>query len=138
MNENFIDTTSGLIDGRYEKLIKDEAIIVGKCILCGKKYKAFSFIPASAINAYTTRRWNIKHRRGVKIEIYSIQTDGQARAWKRIVEGIARGTCYQVSKCYVDRFGITTYYLNVKWKEFFENENPRENYIVPAPKEDAK
>ena len=53
------------------------------------------------------------------------------KKWSPIISGLVKNTCYIASKCYLSRYGIANYYLNVNWRKYIKNLN--DDYVVPRP-----
>jgi len=116
-------------------ILKGQNIVINRCLAIGKQNGDFNFYPACNMMPNGNRAKMEKIRKkSIKVEIMNIKSDGQLRGWKKLMEGIVAGTCYQYSKAYTDRYGIVSYYLNVSWATLELNHRRNEDYIVPPPK----
>jgi hypothetical protein len=122
--------------GSFDVIKKDEAAVINRCIAYGKKYTQFCFIPsADEYSSFTRHDQRRRNKHSVKVEILKVRDEAQLRQWRKVLEHIVSGTCYEFGKQYVNRYRIVTYYLNVKWREFAIDWVERDNYVVPPPTE---
>lgn len=124
---------SELREGAMLEIVKDEAIVINRCIAYGKKYPNFNFYPSSNLMPTNRRKAHDIHKRTIKVSIMNIRNDNQSRQWKKVIEQIVSGTCFITSKCYTDMLGISNYYLNVNWSKYFVSGQPNSAYVVPPP-----